>query len=200
MRKIYLIRHGEPQLPGGERICLSRTDVPLSAEGHRQGARLAEHFAGIKLEAVFSSDLTRAKETASYLSAQATAISGLQELGVGDWEGLAFHEIRERYPELYARRGEDPVAHMMPGGERPSDCRDRGLAVLRDLLAKTAGDIAVVAHAGINRLVLCELLGRDIKEFLSVPQPYGCINILQEHDGMITVLVVGEVPAELRYL
>ena len=194
MRKIYLIRHGEPRLPEGDRICLSRTDLPLSAEGHRQAEQLAAYFADMKLGGVYSSDLLRAKETALHISAQATALPDLQELGVGDWEGLTFREIRERYPALYARRGEDPTVHIMPGGERPADCRDRALTALRDLLQKTEGDIAVVAHAGVNRLILCELLGHDLKAFLSIPQPYGCINILQEHEGCITVLAVGDRP------
>ena len=194
MRTVYLIRHGEPQLPDGRRICLSRTDLPLSDEGHRQAERLAAYFADIQLEGVYSSDLLRAKETALHISVQATALPGLQELGVGEWEGLTFREIRERDPNLYARRGEDPAEHIMPGGERPADCRDRALTALRDLLQKTEGDIAVVAHAGVNRLVLCELLGLSLNQFLTIPQPYGCVNILYEKGGVLTAEAVGVLP------
>lgn len=187
MRTIYLIRHGKPELPEGERICLGCTDVPLSAQGHQQGEQLAKYFGGIALTGVYSSDMRRGKETAAHIAPQVTTVSGLQELGVGCWEGMSFREIRERYPELYALRGENPAEYIMPGGERPAACRDRALAALHSLLAKTEGDIAVVAHAGVNRLILCELLGRDIKEFLSIPQPYGCINILQTDGEKLTV-------------
>lgn len=182
MRTIYLLRHGEPELPAGERICLSCTDVPLSAEGRRQGELLAAYFSGIALERVYSSDMLRAKETAAYLSPDAVVVSGLQELGVGCWEGLTFREIRERYPELYALRGEDPAKHIMPGGERPADCQSRAIHTLRQILAETEGDVAIVAHAGVNRLILCQVLGMELKDFLSIRQPYGCINILRE-DG-----------------
>lgn len=187
MRTIYLIRHGAPELPAGERICLSRTDVPLSAEGRRQGELLAAYFADISLAGVYSSDMLRAKETAACLSPRAATISGLQELGVGCWEGLTFREIREQYPELYARRGEDPAKYIMPGGERPADCQERAIHALRRILAETEGDIAVVAHAGVNRLILCRLLGMGLKDFLSIRQPYGCINILQEDGGKLEV-------------
>lgn len=194
MRKIYLIRHGEPAFPAGERVCLSRTDLPLSQQGRAQGKALQAYFANIPLAGVYSSDLLRAKETAAILSPQVTIVPELQELGVGCWEGLTFREIRARYPELYALRGENPAEYVMPGGERPADCRDRAMSALLQLLTEAEGDIAVVAHAGVNRLILCSLLGLELREFLTIPQPYGCINCLHEDGGALTVETVGLVP------
>ena len=194
MRKIYLIRHGEPAFPAGERVCLSRTDLPLSQQGRAQGKALQAYFANIPLAGVYSSDLLRAKETARFLTPQVTAVPELRELGVGCWEGLSFREIRERYSEEYALRGENPAEYVMPGGERPADCRDRALNALLRILAETEGDIAVVAHAGVNRLILCDLLGLELREFLTIPQPYGCINCLREDGGVLAVETVGLVP------
>ena len=194
MRKIYLIRHGEPAFPAGERICLGSTDLPLSRQGRAQGKALRAYFANIPLAGVYSSDLLRARETAAFLSPQVAAVPELRELGVGCWEGLTFREIRERYPELYALRGNDPAEHIMPGGERPADCRDRAMAALSHLLSETEGDLAVVAHAGVNRLILCGLLGLELRKFLTIPQPYGCVNCLREDGGVLDVEAVGLVP------
>ena len=197
MRRIYLIRHGQPATPGGQRICLSATDVPLTQEGQRQGEALGRAFSGIALEGVYSSDLLRARETAVCISEEVHVVPALRELGVGDWEGLTFQEIRQRFPETYALRGEDPVQYGIPNGENPQDCRDRAMTALQALLRETAGDIAVVAHAGVNRLILCTLLGQELKEFLTIPQPCGCINILEETDGVLTVCAVALNPGEL---
>lgn len=194
MRRIYLIRHGEPASPTGERVCLSCTDLPLNQQGREQGEALQAYFANIPLAGVYSSDLLRAKETARFLTPQVTAAPELRELGVGCWEGLSFREIRERYAEEYALRGENPAEYVMSGGERPADCRDRALNALLRILAETEGDIAVVAHAGVNRLILCDLLGLELREFLTIPQPYGCINCLREDGGVLVAETVGLVP------
>ena len=194
MRTVYLIRHGTPAFPDGKRICLSRTDLPLCDLGHAQGAALRTYFSKLALSGVYCSTLTRARETAAYLSPQAVAVEGFEELGVGCWEGLTFREIRERYPELYALRGEDPVNHVMSGGEFPLDCQKRSVNALQTLLAQTTGDIAIVAHAGVNRLILCSILHQDAKQFLSIPQPYGCINILHVSHGELTADRIGFLP------
>lgn len=194
MRTIYLIRHGEPDVPGGEKICLSGTDLPLSEKGRRQGEALGRYFANRASMPVYSSDLLRTRETAACISAEATPVPGLREIGVGEWEGLPFSTIRRQFPEEFALRGEDPVRHGIPGGESPADCRDRALAALNDLREQTDEDFIVVAHAGVNRLILCTLLGRPLNEFLSIPQPYGCINLLREDGDGLRVQEIGLYP------
>ena len=118
----------------------------------------------------------------------------LREIGVGEWEGLSFPEIRRRFPEEYALRGQDPIRYGIPGGEPPADCLSRAMAALQNLLEQTEGDFAVVAHAGINRLLLCALQGQPLHQFLEIPQPYGCINILREEQGRLRVETVGLCP------
>lgn len=196
MRTIYLIRHGTPAVPNGERICLSRTDLPLSPAGHQQGQDLRAYFSSVPLSHIFSSPLTRTRETAAYLSPYVELHDDLLELGVGCWEGLTFRDIREQYPVLYELRGQDPAKHVMPGGEFPADCQSRALRALQTLLQETTGDIAVVAHAGVNRLILCDVLGLDTNLFLTIPQPYGCINILYETDGKLAAGRIGFLPQD----
>ena len=198
MRTIYLIRHGEPALPSGERICLSSTDLPLSDQGRQQGEALRRWFSTCAPMPVYSSDLLRTRETAAYLAEEVTPMSELREIGVGEWEGLSFPEIRRRFPEEYALRGQDPVRYGIPGGELPAECLERAMAALRKLVEQTEGDFAVVAHAGINRLILCALQGRPLKDFLKIPQPYGCINILHADGDALRVHAVGLEPQTMN--
>jgi len=194
MRTIYLIRHGTPAFSTEERICLSRTDLPLSPSGYAQGMALGKYFRSIPVRLVYSSPLTRARETASCISSVLELREDLQELGVGCWEGLTFPEIRRQYPELYALRGEDPVKYVMPGGEPPDLCQERAMKALQTILDETTEDIAIVAHAGVNRLILSHVLGSDIHSFLKIPQPYGCINILYEDEGALKAGPIGFLP------
>ena len=194
MRTIYLIRHGAPDFPNGERFCLSRINLHLDAVGRMQGLLLKQWFAEKEVSGVFHSDLLRAQETAVFLSETTMAVEGLQEIGVGQWEGLTFQEIREKFPEIYQRRIKNPIVYRIPGGEAISTCRNRAMRALENLLKETEGDIAVVAHAGVNRILLCELLGRSLKYYLTISQPYGCVNVLQEENGRLSVKEIGIQP------
>ena len=194
MRTVYLIRHGEPDFPGGQRLCISRTDLPLSTVGRMQGILLAAALGNTGLSGVYHSGALRASQTAACLSPNTQRVEGFEELGVGAWEGLTFQEIRKRYPKEYEMRGKDPFNYLIPGGERPADCLDRAKRALRGLLERTEGNIAVVTHAGVCRLLLSDLLKQPSEDFLDVSQPYGCVNVLQYEDGEWTILSVGTRP------
>ena len=137
-------------------------------------------------------------QTAGFLAEYPQVVSDLEELGVGEWEGLTFDEIRRRFPEEYRLRGEDPVRHLIPGGENPLACRDRAMSAVHQLLRETQGDIAIVSHAGVNRLLLCTLLDRELQTFLQLPQPYGCVNILRWQEERLWVEEVGLLPEEIK--
>ena len=108
MRDIYLIRHGMPDFPGGARMCLGRTDLPLGLRGRLQAALLGAEFAGSGLGDCFCSRLTRSRETAELMGCERpVVIPGLEEMDAGEWDGLSFDEIRRRWPEYYERRGRE---------------------------------------------------------------------------------------------
>ena len=195
MKNIYLIRHGQPDFTDGTHICLSRTDLPLSTLGRLQAVLLGRYFEE-KTAAltVFHTGMQRTRRTAEAISRSAKPVPELRELGVGDWEGLSFREIRHRWPELYEKRGKTPFACVIPNGEAPAECQRRGLSALRTLAEQTEGDLAVVAHAGINRLILCALTGAEPDTFLTIPQPYGCVNHLVWDGRTIEVKNIGTVP------
>ena len=190
MKKLYLVRHAAPELGGKEHVCLGgRSDVPLSEEGKRQAGYAAGCFSGEKEYKVYASPMIRAQQTAQLLSAgrwEVNVLQGMEEIDCGEWDGLSFDEIRRLYPELYARRGGD-LSLTPPGGESLESVAKRGLAALESIMDEEAENVIVVAHKGINRVLLCALMGRPITDYRSLSQDYVCINCLIVENGRLRV-------------
>lgn len=154
-RKIYFIRHGRADFPLNERMCLGRTDLGLGPVGRMQAVLLKNEFenSGVELSAVFSSPLKRAFETATYLSDDYSVIPGFIEASAGEWDGLNFAEIMEKWPELYEARGTDRSIPI-PGSEPEEDVRARFTEAFNLYSLLSFGDIAIVSHDTVMRLYL----------------------------------------------
>ena len=182
-RTIYLLRHGQPQLPEGARLCLGHTDVPLSPAGQRQMRRLARYFAALGPAAVYGSDLARSRDCAILL-AQPLGLEPrlrpeLREIDMGQWDGLAFAEIKRRWPEAYRQRGCDIWRYAAPGGESFAQCAHRAQAALAAIARVTVGDVLIVAHAGFNRALLWQWGVRPQAGLTAIAQDYGGLNRLR---------------------
>jgi len=184
-RTIFLVRHGTPQLPpDNEKRYIGQTDLPLSEEGLRQAANLRAKLAGEKIGSIYCSDLLRTKQTAEIIAAdrdvKIVELEGLREINLADWEGRTFTEIERLYPEDYKSRGEDIVNFRVPGGESFAECNQRVLSAFEDILQASRGNILIVGHAGINRLILCHVLGVSIRHLLEIDQDYACLCIIRQ--------------------
>ena len=155
MRYVYLIRHGELDLPDTKKRCYSRTELSLSPRGIEQGKELCTWAAKRGIEAVYTSPLGRCRETAALMSGGALpvhTVNALREVDVGEWEGLPFDEIRERWPTVYAARGNKMSEVAPPGGESFYRAAVRFNDALQDIMS-TRGTlpslrIAVLSAAG----------------------------------------------------
>lgn len=156
MKKVYLIRHALPAFPNGSKMCLGITDIPLGRQGIEQAKAMAATLPPVT--AVYSSPLRRAIQTAQAIGLPVQILSGLREIYAGDWDGLTFAEIRQRYPELYAARGLDKTIPP-PGSEDEEAALIRFRADLEQAAAEAPGDFAVVAHGGIIAKYLQSLTG-----------------------------------------
>ena len=146
MKRVYLIRHGLPDFPGGKAMCIGTTDIPMGEKGLAQAAQMAKKLSGVS--AVFSSPLTRAVQTAQAIGLPVIVLEGLREMYAGEWDGLTFDQIRERYPQLYAARAQD-LTIPLPGAESYEDGIARFSAAMKTAGETASGDFAVVAHGGI---------------------------------------------------
>ena len=146
MKKVYLIRHGLPDFPGGKGMCIGTTDIPMGEAGLDQAAQMAQKLPPVT--AVFSSPLARAVQTAEAIGLPVTVLPDLRELYAGEWDGLTFSQIRQRYPQLYAARAED-LTIPLPGAEDHEAGLFRFTSAMKDAARMAPGDFAVVAHGGI---------------------------------------------------
>lgn len=174
MRRICLLRHARPDFPLDARPCLGRTDLPLGALGHMQACRTAICMADLSFEAVYTSPLRRAVETAGFFSPEARVLDDLREIDCGDWDGLDFAEIQRRWPDIYAARGND-LSLPMPNGETAEEVRERARRALNQILAETTGDVLIVSHSFVIRSLLGDY---------GVRLPYASLTILDEPNAV----------------
>jgi broad specificity phosphatase PhoE len=163
MTRLVLIRHGETDWNREGRY-QGHADVPLNAAGRAQAASLAQSQRGMALDAIYTSDLQRAHQTAEVL-AEATGAPlfverRLREIAQGDWEGQLFADIQRDHAELLARRRREPLLTRPPGdSENVGDVWAR----LRPLIAEIhrrhpGGRIALVSHGAALAVLKVHIL------------------------------------------
>jgi probable phosphoglycerate mutase len=166
MTVIHLARHGQTPWHHPNRYTGS-SDIGLTETGERQAAGLAAWAAGAGLSALAGSDLIRAVRTAAPAAARTglppIADKRLRELDFGSAEGRTLAEMPADVAERFVA---DPAANPFPGGERPADAVERGLAALGDLTqVYPEGRVLVVAHSTLIRLIVCAVLGVPLGEY-----------------------------------
>ena len=168
MTEIYLIRH--TQAEGNVYHAMQgHWDGDVTALGLRQVDALAERFRGVKLDALYSSDLRRAMLTADALRRfrplELHTRFDLREINVGPWEARFFADIQHEQPretELFLHRAED---FFLPGAERYGDVRRRASAALEAIARENEGRVvAVVSHGVTIRCLLSHILGKPLDD------------------------------------
>lgn len=146
--------------------------VHLSERGHAELPRLRQEFAAIPLDAVYSSPLVRARETAEPIATDhglgVDIEDDLNEIDFGDWTGSSFDLLRSdpRWDAFNGRRG----TAIVPNGERPSALQRRAVTLLTRLADRHRdGTIAVVSHAEVIRSAVLWFAGRSLDDFDQFP-------------------------------
>lgn len=154
---LVFVRHGQTDWNINHRFQGS-SDIPLNDHGRTQAYQLAPRIQADTFDAVYSSDLSRAHETANIISQQfITQDARLREIAFGVFEGLTFPEIKEQFPdhfELWRRREAPP-----PEGEELVTVGARVRSFLDDVLEKHIDQrVLIVSHGGIIGISTCLLL------------------------------------------
>ncbi len=159
--EVFLVRHGET-VSNQERRWQGHQDGMLSETGRTQAVRLGASLP--TLDALYSSPLTRAADTANAIASQqsldVTLEPGLKEIGFGAWEGMTKPEIAEKYPDEYEdfRNGSD--AARGGTGETFAGVRRRMAASMDNIIGRHPGEnVGVVSHGGATRAWVTEILG-----------------------------------------
>jgi broad specificity phosphatase PhoE len=148
---------------------------------------------------VYSSDLSRAVFAGQLIAdthgLTPRIVPGLREANIGDWETKPLGEIALAHPEMVSELFKDPAGFRYPGGESFAELESRvGLAFREILEAHLEGEIAIVTHGGVARLLIGSILGLLPRNLLRLSQDFGCLNIIDLHGGQPLVSMTNCVP------
>ena len=195
---LILVRHGETlwNLEGRRQ---GQADSPLTRLGIAQAQAIAERLADEPVDALYSSDLTRALVTAEHVGAACglpvLPDAKLREKSFGVLEGLRHAEVQARYPEVAAQVERKSPDYVPPGGESLAAAQQRGIAALTDLAQRHSDErLIVVSHGALLGMFLRHALGIA----LSAPRRFTLMNgslsfvSYQHQEGTWDVTSLGE--------
>jgi broad specificity phosphatase PhoE len=189
---ILLARHGESDW-NREARWQGWADRPLTERGREQKQVLAARLGGIELDAVYSSDLSRTRETAGAVAAaqglEVNVDPALREVDVGSWSGLTRAEAEQRFPEAFARWRNGTQG--WEDGETYAQLSERVLRALRRIAEEHDGHrVLVVSHAGPIRAIHAAALGVDVGAYRRIRpvEPNARLSAVCVVDGQLTEL------------
>ena len=190
--RLYLIRHGETPRRG---YCNGHLDETLTANGISEIESVADRLKAAGIAALYASDLRRAVESAGILgrilNSQPIILPPLREKCFGQWEGLSQAEIQERFPSEWEEWVRNPGDAKPTGGESCREMASRVLPVIEQIIKRHYGErVAIVAHGGVNRVILCHALGLDLGYMERFAQRHAAMNIIDYFDEEVSVRLV----------
>jgi len=192
--QIIFIRHGETLWNQDARL-QGQVDIPLSEKGINQANALKIRLAQWKLDAFFSSDLSRARDTAAIIARAhnkpVNVIPDLREINFGLWEGLTIAEIQQKYSREIKDWWANPETTRVPGGENLAELAERSTGATKKLIEDYPDHrVAVVAHGGTIRSVVARALGLDLNSYWRLRQDNASITIIDYHGWGKGILVL----------
>ena len=194
MTKLILIRHGETEW-NKRGMFQGQSDTPLAPAGVHQAHLLAAHFPVIHIDAIFSSDLSRARTTAEIIAEKfglkVHFMPELREASYGSWEERSFEELALAHPAEFKTFFLDPEAFTPEGGESFVDVQTRAMnaikSIVRDDARKT---FAVVTHGGVLRTIIAAVLEIPMRKLWAIKQFNTAVNILHFNEGSFSIELI----------
>jgi phosphoserine phosphatase len=191
MTELILVRHGETAW-NVEEIYRGRTDVGLDEVGLEQAKLIGKYLGNLQLEAIYSSPLKRAIDTANavaqYQKVGVEVANGLMDFDYGEWQGLRAEEVQKLYQDLHSEWHANPDRVRMPGGESLSDVKDRAVEVVKKVVSEHEGSVALVSHRVVNKVLICSLLGLGNGSFWNIKQDVAGITTFNYAGGRIVLI------------
>jgi len=186
MAELILARHGETAW-NVEKVFRGRADVDLDRVGLKQAELLGKYLSNWELEAIYSSPLRRALDTANmvagYQKVAVRVAEGLTDFDYGEWQSVPEQEVKKLYPALLNEWHSNPHKVRTPGGESLEDVRRRVVEVLDGILSRDHGTVLLVSHRVVIKVLICYLLGLDNSHFWNIRQDVCGITTFDHVDG-----------------
>ncbi len=183
MVTIYLLRHGETAYNAdGNKYC-GRTDIGLTDKGLSQAHRMSSLLKDVQFDAVFSSPLKRAKDTAAIASGREGDVvvdNRLIEVDFGQWEGRRPEEFQSEDPQSWVNWLSDPEDYRAGNtGETAKEVIARLDSFYNDLVERYNGKtVLVVGHNGVNRFFMAAQLGMPLRNYRKIVQDNSALTLL----------------------
>ena len=190
MTVVYLIRHGQNDFVTQEKLAGRLPGVHLNDVGREQAAQVAAGLKPGKLQAVYSSPLERAAETAKPIAAaqglEVVSLEGLSEINIGRWQGLSLRAARRR--KLWPTIQRSPSLARFPEGESFLEAQGRIVDALETIRAYHSGTIACVFHADPIKLAIAHYVGMPIDSFQRLEIGPSSISELSFKEGFVRLI------------
>jgi len=178
--RLYLTRHGEVVNHG---VYNGQTDVDITPKAIQQMERLRDRLADKDLRAAYSSDLIRTRKGAEIIAQPhgltPMAFPEFREVNFGRWQGLSYVQVMEQFPADIPQWLSNVEHFRIPEGESMIEVRQRSIPKLQELIElHRGGEILLVCHGALNRVILAEALRLPMAHLLRLEQDYGCLNIV----------------------
>lgn len=194
---ILLIRHGETPW-NRETKFRGVYDIPLNENGRAQARLAGEALKNRKIDAVYTSPLSRAKETAE-LAVGGRGIeikihNGLTDFDYGHWTGLPEDEVARRWPSELGAWKTRPHAMRVPGGDTLAGVSEKAFGAMEEIAEKHRGEtVALFAHRVVNKLLVLGALDLSTDRFPFIRQDNCCINEFRRVDGGYVIFSINDV-------
>jgi len=195
--RLIMVRHGETEGECGLRYWGS-TDIKLNTNGLKQAQKLKKRLSSEKLDVIYCSGRIRAIETAETITEahniELIKCDELNEIDFGKIEGLNFEEISQKYPELTEQWLKWSQNLAFPDGENFEQFNNRALKFVKRLRKHCLDEtMLVVGHGGPFSLILCHLLGIDLKHWWQFIFGLASISILDVKPESSVLIRLGEI-------
>lgn len=185
-RRILLMRHGETDASAKGR-CYGKMDVPLSPEGRQQVQRAATVIEPLQPDAIITSPRIRASDSAAIVAKTCRVPihteENFAELDFGDCEGKRYEEVEREDPEFYATWMANPTDVTFPNGESYAAMATRVISAYSHLVTQAEHTkLLVVAHGGVNRIILAHVMGIAPEHVFRLEQSYAGISCVDYYD------------------
>ena len=183
MPTLHLLRHGAI-LQTAEHRFIGQQDLPLSRQGELQAHVCRQELISVPLTEVWTSDLSRCTEMTTIIMEKRNVIihrvPAFREICLGRWEGHTKTEVETLFPGAIEARGKDFWNYEPKGGESFAMLARRTLPPLLACLCrlKEHAHVLLVAHAGVNRVIIMQYMALTMRDFFSIPQPYASCTTL----------------------
>lgn len=183
--RVYLIRHGETDWNTNGRW-QGLLPVDLNDVGRDQARKLADILRHEAIEAIYTSDLLRAGETARIVGDVLGIVPSpdprLRELDIGLFQGLTLDEIKQRHPQAYTQFMKEPITYVLPEGESRRMLLERVISAWHDFVNRPdLRRIAIVTHGGAVKMLLGGLFPLKQAEFQAIDIPNTSITVLKRN-------------------